>query len=112
MILMDYHLVFIVLSFVMLLFTIFFLFDDNTPQKTIAAFIMCALNSVLCLINYLSFFGIGLIGYNAEGTLDVTTYGDMYPLFMYFFGIYWVNILFIFYCWYKYTGQTVGKQQV
>jgi hypothetical protein len=112
MILMDYHLVFIVMAFVMLLLTIFFLFDGNTPEKTIAALIICAINSMLCMINYISFFGIGIIGYTSEGGVDVTTYADMYPLFMYFFGLYWVNIIFIFYCWYKHTNVLFIKEKI
>jgi hypothetical protein len=105
MILMDYHLVFIVMSFVMLMISLMFLFDNNTPEKTIAALIICGINSILCMINYLSFYGIGLVGYDiTTGAASVTTYPDMYPLFMYFFGWYWINIILIFYCWYKHNS--------
>jgi hypothetical protein len=103
MMLMDYHLVFIVLAFLLLLVSITFIFVDTTPQKIIAAMLLSGINTTLCTINYLSFFGIGIIGYTSTGAIDVTTYGDMYPVFMFFFGLYWVNVILIFYCWYKYT---------
>lgn len=103
MILMDYHLVFIVMAFLLLILTITFIFVDTTPQKIIAAMIMAGINTSLCVINYLSFFGIGIIGYTSAGDVNVVGYDEMYPLFLFFFVLYWINIIFIFYCWYKYT---------
>lgn len=111
MILMEYHIVFIVIAFILLLYVFELIFHDNRPQSIVAAMIICAINSILCVINYLSFFGIGLIGYGTTGTPDVTSYGDMYPLFMFFFGMYWINVILIFYCWYKYTYTVWTKQQ-
>jgi hypothetical protein len=103
MILMDYHIVFIVISFVLLLYVFELVFFEDRARSVIAAMIICGLNSTLCVIIYLSFFGIGIIGYNISGEVDVTTYTDMYPLFMFFFGMYWINVILIFYCWYRYT---------
>jgi len=103
MMLEEYHLLFIIITFILLLYSIELLFRENTPRSTIAAMIVCGINSMLCVINYLSFFGIGIIGYIADGTIEVNTYADMYNMFMFFFGMYWINMVFIFYGWYKFA---------
>ena len=103
MILMDYHILFIVISFILLLYVFELIFYENKARSVIAAMMICAINSTLCIIIYLGFFGIGIIGYNLSSEISVTSYSDMYPLFMFFFGMYWINVLLIFYCWYRYT---------
>ena len=109
--LMEYHIVFIIIAFILLLYAFELIFRENKPRSVIAAMIICGINTTLCVINYLSFFGIGLMGYVSDGTVDVTTYYDMYPLFMFFFGLYWINVILIFYCWYKYTFTVWTKEQ-
>jgi len=72
--------------------------------------IVCGINTTVCTINYLGFFGIGIVGYLSSGAIDVTTYADMYHYFIFFFGMYWINVILIFYCWYRntYTVWTKG----
>lgn len=101
--LMEYHIVFIIIAFLLLLYAFELIFRENNPRSIIAAMIICGINTTLCVINYLSFYGIGIVGYTSDGSTEVTTYADMYPLFMFFFGLYWINMILIFYCWYKYT---------
>ena len=109
---MDYHILFIVISFVLLLYVFELIFYENNARSVIAAMLICAINSILCVIIYLSFFGIGIVGYDTSGAVDVTTYSDMYPLFMFFFGMYWINVILIFYCWYRYTYTAwTGKEK-
>ena len=103
MMLMEYHIVFIIIAFILLIYALELLFHEDNPKSAIAAMIVCGINSTLCVINYLSFFGIGLVGFLSDGSTDVTMYNDMYPLFMFFFGLYWINVILIFYCWYKFA---------
>lgn len=109
MMLMEYHIVFIIISFIMLFYVFELLFREDNPRSTIAAMIMCGINTTICVINYLSFFGIGIVGYLSDGTVEVNTFGEMYPLFVFFFGMYWINIILIFYCWYKFTFKVWTK---
>lgn len=110
MMLMQYHIVFIIITFLMLFYSIELLFRENTPKNTIAAMIICAINGMLCVINYLSFFGIGIIGYIDDGTINVNTYHEMYSLFIFFFGMYWINMIFIIYGWYKFAYHVWTKE--
>ena len=100
---MEYHIVFIIMAFILLIYALELIFHENNPKSAIACMIVCGINATICVINYISFFGIGLIGFLSDGTPDVTTYGGMFPLFMFFFGFYWINVLMIFYCWYKFA---------
>ena len=111
MMLMEYHIVFIIITFILLVYTFELIFRDSTPKSIIAAMIICAINAILCVINYISFFGIGIIGYIGDGTVDVNTFADMYQLFMFFFGMYWINVILIFYCWYKHTVTVFTEKQ-
>ncbi len=100
-ILMDYHILFIVLSFCLLFISVFLIFiDKKTKEGLMAAIFLCGLNWVLCILNSLGFFGIGLIGYNTDGTTSVTMYTDMFPLFAIFFVLQYANVVLIFMCWY------------
>jgi len=104
MILMDYHLVFIVLSFLLIILTAHFLFFETTKESIIAAMIMSGLNFGLCTINYLGFMGIGLLSIDiTTGDPTITTSAEMFPVFAFFFMLHYINIAFLFWCWYKFT---------
>ena len=96
---MEYHLVFIVISVIFLLYAFRLLFQENTKENTIAAVIICAMNYVLCMINSYGFFGIGIIGIDSDGVAVITANHDMYSIYAFFFMLYWVNIVFIFYAY-------------
>lgn len=97
--LMDYHLVFIVIAFMLLLFTVLLLVVDNTKEKTIFAMILSGVNYLICLINSLGFFAIGIIGYSSDGTVTINPNYDMYGLYAIFFLLHMVNIVLIYYCY-------------
>lgn len=99
---------FIILVFILLIISVMLIFIEESKEGVIAAMIFCGINWVLCLITYLSFFGIGLPGYNSDGTAVVTLYADMYGFFMLFYGLQWINTLLIFFCWYKWTQYAYG----
>lgn len=111
LILMDYHIIFIIMSFILLIYVFELVFRENNPRSVIAAMIICALNSILCVIIYLGFFGIGIIGYTTTGTIEANLYEEMYPLFMFFFGMYWINVIFLFWCWYHLTHHLLIENQ-
>jgi len=103
MLLADYHMVFIILVFILLLVSILLIFIEQTKESVIAAAILCAINWLLCLVTYLSFFAVGLVSSDYLGEVSVTSYAGMYGFFMVFFGLQWVNTLLIYYCWYKWS---------
>lgn len=96
-ILMDYHLVFIVIAFVLLLITILFLFIEPIYGKVIAGMLLAGINYLICLINSFAFFRIGLVGYTGEGVSIVTSSSVMEVFFVIFFLLHFLNIALIFY---------------
>lgn len=103
MLLADYHIIFIVISFLMLFLEINYIFIEPNKEGIIAGALLCSINWVLCLINYMSFFAVGLIGSDSEGAVTVTTYSGMYSFFVLFYVLQWVSLILIFVCWYKWT---------
>lgn len=103
---MDYHLMFIGMAFFLLVLTILMLFVlETTKENIIAAWILSGLNMLICQINYLGFFGIGIIGYTTTGGITINLVPNMYPLFAFFILLYFINILFIYICWGKYANK-------
>ena len=101
MILSDYHLIFIIISFLMLFLEIYYIFVEGDKQSVIGGAILAAINWVICLINYMGFFGVGLPGVDSSGDVTVTTYSGMHSYFVLFFAMQWINLIFVLYCWYK-----------
>ena len=104
MLLADYHLVFIIICFVMLFMELYYIFIEPDKQGIIVAAILCAINWVMCLIIYMGFFGVGLPSVDYLGEISVTTYSDMYSNFILFFALHWINLILIFICWYKWMN--------
>jgi len=102
-ILADYHLLFIAIAFVMLFITIFLIIDDPTKERLLFAAILAGINYVICLLISLGFFGIGIVGYTTSGTTPVSQYLDMYPIYALFFFLHIVNVVLIYYCYYKWS---------
>lgn len=99
--LMDYHLVFIVLSIFIFVTSILILFILENKERIYGALILVGLNLVLCQINYLGFFGIDLLGFTSAGVAETTIYSDMYPYFSFFFMLFWFNVVLIYYIVYR-----------
>jgi len=106
MLLADYHLIFIVISFLMLFFEINYIFIEPYKEGVIAGALLCTINWVLCLINYMNFFAVGLTGSDSDGAVTVTTYSGMYSFFVLFYVLQWINLILIFVCWYKWVVLT------
>lgn len=96
----DYHFIFIAMSFILLLVVVVFLFVDNTKEKTIAAMLLAGINYLFCMINSFAFFSVDFYAFTTGGTLVHNPSPEMYPLFAIFFLFVMINIVFLFYCYY------------
>ena len=75
---MDYHIMFIGISFFLFILTVLLLFYlEQTKENIIAAWIFAALNMLICQIIYLGFFGIGIIGYTPTGGITLNMVPNM-----------------------------------
>lgn len=102
-VLMEYHLVFMAMSFILLLFTIVLLIVDNTKQKTMFAMILAGLNYLLTLISSFGFFSIGIIGYSPDGSITINANHDMFAFYTIFFLLHLFQVVLIWYCIYLYA---------
>ena len=100
---MDYHLVFIVLSSLFLILSLIFIWFMEGKQRVYPALLLIGLNLVLSQMCYLGFFGIDVIGYSYDGTVLLNTQSSMYPYFAFFWVIWFLNIILVFYIWYLHT---------
>ena len=99
---MEYHILFMIMSFVLFIVTILLLFIDTTLQKAVAANIFIVFNIALNSIVSLGFSAINLYSFDSSGSLVNNVYSNMHP-FIYIYWIFiWVNIMLIFYCVYIY----------
>jgi len=96
----DYHLIFIMMSFIFFILIMFLIFIDNDFNKTVAAFILSMFNSVLCIISALSFFSINVFTADATGTLVNNPYHDLGIFSIVFVILFYINILLVIYCIY------------
>jgi len=111
-VLMEYHLVFIMLSFVLFFASIIFIWLWGTKQSVITAILFLSINQLFCIICEVGFLAIGIIGYNASaGETTVIQYLDMNMFFMLYLGMLWLNGLTLFIAIYKYM-MIVYKEQM
>ena len=96
---MEYHIIYIVIAFILLLFTVILLVENNTKEKTIWAALLAGINYNVCLIATFGFFGIGIIGVSGDGSVTVTAYHDMYSFYAIMYLLHWVNVGLMFYCY-------------
>jgi len=107
MILMDYHLLFIAVTLVLLIMTILLLFFAEVQGVELyGVMLLCGLNWLLSLLSMLGFFGIGIPYYDPSTNAVITEIvPDMYPLFSYFLLIFFMQIMFLYYCGYLHIKQ-------
>lgn len=94
---MDYHLLFITISIILMIFTIIFYVIDNNKEKTFFGMILSGFNYLLTLINSLGFFSIGIIGYTPDGSIVINTNHEMYSFYVIFFFLHLFCVALIFY---------------
>ena len=96
-ILIDYHLLFITMAFVLFVIEIFLLFVDTDKWKAIGAMLMAGLNLNLCWIGALSFMAINIPGFTSSGVLVDNPTPNMWMFFGLFVGLWAVNVGLMFY---------------
>ena len=98
--LMDYHILFLTMTFILFLISIFLLFIETTFEKAVAAFILIMFNFILCIIVSMGFGALDVYGYDASGNIVANVYGDMYYFIIIFWILSWINVMLLFYCAY------------
>ena len=99
---MDYHIIFMVMSFLLLILTVLLLFIDVTFEKAIAANIFTMFNLVLCSLVSMGFGAIDFYSYDNTGTLVHNVSGSMYPFVYIYWILGYINLMLLFYCVYIY----------
>lgn len=94
---MNYHILFITISFIIFIITILLLFLQPSFEQTIGAFILSAFNILLSLLIAFMFSGVDLVGFDSTGAVVHNVHGGMHPLALVFMGLIWINIMFMFY---------------
>jgi hypothetical protein len=91
-ILMDYHLVFVLISLFLYFIEIILIFSKPTEYKCLMGAIFASLNIMFCYITAQGFLSIGLISGST-----VTAYSAMWMFYMVFYGLALINVAFILY---------------
>ena len=97
---MEYHLLFLAMSFILFLVTIFLLFLDTTYEKAVAAQILIMFNMVMNIIIALLFSGVDIYGYDTTGAIVHNLIGDMHPFAYLYLVFFYINLMLMFYCVY------------
>jgi hypothetical protein len=104
--LMDYHLLFILLSFVLLILSIITLFSEkHRKQEFLIPIAFISVNMSLCVICMLGFFSIDLIGFSITGGVQLTQSNDMWSYYILFYVLIWVNTFLLFYGFMEFIKQ-------
>lgn len=107
---LDYHIVFMVMSFLLFLVCVVFLVEHPSREKVMFTMLLCGFNIVLTSLCFLGFFGIGVFTIQ-NGEFIVEIYPGMYPVFGIFWLLYWINIILLFYCWWKFMRNPLELDQ-
>jgi len=97
---MDYHILFLAMSFIVFIITIMLLFVDATLEKAVAAFILIMFNLVLCIICGYLFAGIDIYGYDSTGTIVHNIHSSMHIFSWIYLVLFWVNFMLSIYAVY------------
>jgi len=98
----DYHILFMVMSFMMLVISILLLFLETTFEKAVAANIFIIFNFVLCLLVSFGFGAIDFYSFDSNGELVHNVSASMYPFIYIYWVMAYVNLTLLFYCAYIY----------
>jgi len=98
----DYHMLFLMMSFIIFIITIFLLFIDTTLEKAVAANVLIMFNLILCSIISLGFGAIDYYGYDSAGEIVHNVESGMYPFVYVYWIMIYINIMLLFYCVYIY----------
>ena len=96
----EYHMIFMVLIFILFILSMLLLFMDVTFERAIASFIFITVNFILCAIVSLGFGALNFYGYDSSGVLVDNIYSEMYYFIYIFWAMGYINIMLLFYCVY------------
>lgn len=99
---LDYHMLFMVMSFMLLILSVLLLFIDTTVEKAVAANVLIMFNLVLCALVSLGFSAIDFYSYDGSGALVHNVSSSMYPFTIIYWILGYVNIMLLLYCVYIY----------
>jgi len=110
---MEYHLVFMIISFLLFVLVMMLLFNDNDIFKTIAALILSLFNMILCIVNAIIFYTVDVMTQDSGGTLIHNVLDNIWSLGTIFMAMFYLHLLLIFYCMYIFLkAETKAKQTI
>ena len=99
---LEYHMLFMFMTFILLILSVLLLFMEVTLEKAIASNIFIMINIVFCLIVSLGFSAIDFYSYDTDGILVHNVSASMYPFTPVYFMIIYINIMLLIYSTYLY----------
>ena len=100
--LIEYHIIFMLMAFIIFIVAILLLFIDVTLEKAVAANVLLFFNMILNLIVSQGFGAIDLYSWDSSGVLVHNVYNDMYPFIYVYWMFFWISLMLLFYCVYIY----------
>jgi len=97
---MDYHILFLAMSFILFIITMFLIFVDTTMEKAVAAVIFTMVNLLLTVICGYVFSAVDIYGYDSAGAVVHNVQASMYPFTYIYLVLGYVNICLLIYCGY------------
>lgn len=96
----DFTIIFMLISLVLLLITIMFLFLDPDFNKAIAALILCAINIIFSYAAAYSFIIVSIYGFDSSGVLVENNMYELFPFAMIFVVFVYISLILSFYAIY------------
>ena len=92
-VLMDYHLIFVILSLALYFLVLVLIFGKPDKEQLILSIVLGASNVPILYMATLGFMRIGLIGIDLmTGDATVTGYEEMYQFYMVFFALLMIDV--------------------
>jgi len=96
----EYHILFLVMSFVIFIITIFLIFVETTLEKAVGAWVLIMFNLVLCILCGYIFAAVDLYGYDSAGAVVHNIESSMHYLSYIYLVLFYVNFMLLVYCAY------------
>lgn len=97
---MDYHILFLAMSFVLFIISIFLIFVDTNMEKAVGATILTLFNFVLTIIVGYVFNAVDIYGYDSSGNVVHNVEASMYPFSYLYLVMGWIYVCLLIYCGY------------
>ena len=99
-ILLDYQLIFMLLSFIMFFIAIFLIFIKPTTEKIIAAILFILFDIIIAFVCLFSMNSINIVGYNTNGTISLNRIVDFMGFNQIYLVIAYLDMMLFLYCGY------------